>query len=92
MTLDDGNYFYFLILDVKYTSHSASELAKNNQCQCEWGHGYMLSEDTVQLQVCEFITGGNCPVSSAIHAKSGAFLKERRVVEAQIIDHILICD
>ena len=52
----------------------------------------MLSEDTVQLQVCEFITAGNCSVDSAIHAKSGAFLKKRSVVEAQIIDHILICD
>lgn len=92
VTLDDGSYFYFLILDVKNIHHPASDLAGNNQCQCEWGHGYMLSEDTVQLQVCEFITAGNCSVDSAIHAKSGAFLKKRSVVEAQIIDHILICD
>lgn len=92
VTLDDGNNFNFLILDVKSTEHTAEELAKNNQCQCEWGHGYLLGENTVQLSVCEFITAGDCSVDSAIHAKSGGFLLKRRVVSAQIVDSIPIED
>lgn len=92
VSLDDSTKFHFLILDVKYTKHTEDELAGNNQCQNEWGHGYMLDPNTVQLNVCEFITAGNCSVDSAKHAESGAFLRERRVVEAQIVDHIQICD
>lgn len=64
----------------------------NVQCQCEWGHGYMLDENTVQLSVCEFITAGNCSIVSAINAKSGDFLRKRYVVSAQVIDSIQICD
>lgn len=92
VSLDDGTNFHFLILDVKHTGHTQDELDDNNQCQNEWGHGYMLKPNIVQLSVCEFITAGNCSVDNAKHAESGAFLRGRRVVEAQIVDHIQICD
>lgn len=91
VTLDDGNNFNFLILDVKYTGHTSEELG-DKRCQCEWGHGYLSGENTVQLCVCEFITAGDCSVESAIHAKSGGFLLKRRVVSAQIVDSIPIED
>ena len=92
VTLDDGTDFNFLILDVKYTEHTIEELADVDQCQCEWGHGYMTGEDKVQLSVCEFITAGDCSINSAIHADSGQFLLKRRVVRAQIVDSIPIFD
>ena len=92
VTLDDGNEFNFLILDVKSTQHTAADLKKDGQIQCEWGHGYMVSENTVQLSVCEFITAGNYAINSAQDAKSGKFLLKRRVVSAEIIDSIPIDD
>jgi len=94
VTLDDGNSFNFLILDVKSTKHTSEDLAPNNQCQCEWGHGYVIDEgdNTVQLSVCEFITAGSCAESNVQNTESGAFLKNRSVAKAQIIDHIQICD
>ncbi len=91
VTLDDGNFFNFLILDVKYTDHTKEELAEK-QCQCEWGHGYMLSETTVQLNPCEFITAGNYIVDNAKNAPSGGFLVGRRAVQAEIVAHIEIKD
>ena len=92
VSLDDSTNFHFLILDVKNTKHTQAQLSPNKQCQNEWGHGYMLDENIVQLNVCEFITAGNCSVDSAKYAESGTFLRGRRVVEAQIVDHIQICD
>ncbi len=92
VTLDDGTDFNFLILDVKDTGHTIEELAEDNQCQCEWGHGYILGEQKVQLSVCEFITAGGYSVNSAIYADSGKFLLKRSVVRAQIVDSIPICD
>ena len=90
--LDNGDSFNFLILDVKSTKHTSKELAPNNQCQCEWGHGYVINEEnnTVQLSICEFITAGSCDVSNVQNTKSGAFLKGRSVEKAQIKDHIYI--
>lgn len=90
VTLDDGNFFYFLILDVKNITHKKDELADNKQCQCEWGHGYMLSEKTVQLNPCEFMSTGKCRVRSAQDAPSGGFLKMRRVEKAETVAHIKI--
>lgn len=96
VTLEDDNSFNFLILDTKNIQHTVEELAKENQCQCEWGHGYFREPigDTsvVQLQVCEFILAGDCTEDSAINTESGTFLTKHRVVKTQIIDHILIKD
>lgn len=92
VTLDDGNNFNFMVLDVKSIKHSKDELAKNKQCQCEWGHGYIIGENIVQLSICEFITAGTCQENSVQNTKSGAFLKGRYVTSAYIIDHIDICD
>lgn len=92
VTLDDDSSFNFLILDTKSTQHTSQELASSNQCQCEWGHGYLLGKGTVQLSVCEFITAGNCSEDNVQNTKSGAFLKQRSVIKAQIVDHIQICD
>lgn len=92
ITLDDNNSFYFLILDVKSTQHTSQELSPNNQCQCEWGHGYLLDGGKVQLSICEFITAGNCSEANVQNTESGAFLKKRSVVKAEIVDHIEIGD
>ncbi len=92
---DDGS-FYFLILDTKNIHHTAEQLKEEEgeypQCQCEWGHGYILSEGRVQLSVCEFITAGDYRINSAQDAPSGAFLYRHRVVKSQIVDHIFIDD
>ena len=91
VTLDDDSSFHFLILDVKNIEHTSDQL-REDQCQCEWGHGHMLDENKVQLAVCEFIVAGTREVDSAKFAKSGGFLKDRRVVSAQIVDSIPIGD
>ena len=92
VTLDDGNSFYFLILDVKSTQHTSKELSPNKQCQCEWGHGYLLGENKVQLSVCEFITAGSCSVDNVQNTTSGKFLKNRSVVKTEIVGSIQIDD
>ena len=90
-SLDDGTYFYFLILDTKCTSHTSAELA-NGQVQCEYGHGYVVSGDKVQLSICEFIMAKQLDdtVNSAMNAQSGGFLRGRYVTEAVVVDHIYI--
>ena len=90
VTLDDGTVFNFLILDTKSTTHSIKELSPNNQCQNEWGHGYMISESKVQLSICEFITASDYTIKSATEAPSGEFLKKRSVVEVKIIGKVHI--
>ncbi len=90
VSLDDGTYFYFLILDTKCTTHTSAELA-NGQVQCEYGHGY-VSGDKVQLNICEFIMAKqpDDTVYSAMNAQSGGFLRGRYVTEAVVVDHIYI--
>ena len=91
VTLDNGNTFNFLILDVKNNEHVSEELAEK-QVQCDWGHGSMISEGVVQLSVCEFMTAGG-KFNSAAYTESGKeFLKERYVTEAHIISHVNIED
>lgn len=96
VTLEDDSSFYFLILDTKNIQHESKDLkpkkGETPQCQCEWGHGYLLSETSVQLCVCEFITAGDYKIDSALDAPSGAFLYRHRVVKSQIVDHIFIDD
>lgn len=90
--LDNGEYFYFLILEVKHIEHTSSQLDVG-QIQCEYGHGYDIGDNKVQLSVCEFIMTDNPDgVGSAIHTESGAFLKGRSVTSCCIVDHIDIKD
>ena len=91
VSLDDGTYFYFLILDTKCTTHTSAELV-NGQVQCEYGHGYVVSGDKVQLNICEFIMAKqpDDTVNSAMNAQSGGFLRGRYVTEAVVVDHIYI--
>ena len=81
-----------MILDTKSNQHPREELVKNSskerpQCQNEWGHGYMVKDDTVQLSICEFIVTSNNGNGSAIFYPSGAFLNKKYVVSAEIIGH-----
>ena len=89
VTLDNGKKFNFMILDTKSKKHKSSELSPKNQCQNEWGHGYMLENNAkVQLSICEFITSKTKNgVGSAKNYPSGAFLKDRYVKKAKIIWH-----
>lgn len=89
VTLDNGTKFNFMILDTKSTRHTSAELSPNNQCQNEWGHGYMMSNNTkVQLNVCEFITSQSISgAGSATRYPSGSFLDGRYVTSAKIIGH-----
>ena len=78
-----------MLLDTKSTKHTSSELSPNNQCQNQWGHGYMLNNNsTVQLSICEFITSQSVSgKSSAKSYPSGNFLEGRYVTSAKIIGH-----
>jgi len=89
ITLDDGTKFNFMLLDAKSTKHKSSELSPNNQCQNQWGHGYMLSNNSkVQLSICEFITSqSESGKSSAKNYPSGSFLDGRYVASAKIVGH-----
>ena len=89
ITLDDGTTFNFMLLDAKSTKHTSKDLAPNNQCQNQWGHGYMLDNNKkVQLSICEFITSQSVSgKSSAKSYPSGSFLSGRYVKSAKIIGH-----
>jgi peptidoglycan hydrolase-like protein with peptidoglycan-binding domain len=93
--LDDGEPFKMLILDTKSTNHTKEVLEKNNkgsepQCQNPWGHGYMIKDDVVQMCPCEFIVNKEVEEGkgSAKDYTKGAFLEERRVVDAKVIGHV----
>ena len=87
ITLDNGEKFNFMLLDTKSTSHTSLQLSPNNQCQNEYGHGYMRNNNTqVQLSVCEFITSqSQSGISSAKNYPSGSFLDGRYVASAKIV-------
>ena len=90
--LDDGHTFYMVICDVKSTSHSSDDLAKNSsaenpQCQIDGvGHGYKVGENTVQICACEFFVTSNI-ASSATNYPNGQFLKQRSVRRATVVGH-----
>ncbi|MBP5598867.1 MAG: peptidoglycan-binding protein [Lachnospiraceae bacterium] len=87
ITLDNGKKFNFMILDVKSNKHRSSELSED-QCQNQWGHGYMIGKNTVQLSVCEFILSQDkYNASNASSYPSGNFLSGRKVTSARIIGH-----
>lgn len=92
ITLDDGSKFNFMLLDTKSKHHTSAELSANSttatpQCQNDWGHGYMLNNDTVQLSICEFIVSQSNGAGSAKAYPSGSFLNNRYVTSAKIIGH-----
>lgn len=92
VTLDNGKKFNFMLLDTKSNKHESKDLIKSNQCQNEWGHGYMFENNTkVQLNICEFIISKRKEgAESAKLYKSGEFLKNRYVKRAKIIGHVNI--
>lgn len=73
----------------QYTSAelSANSTTATPQCQNDWGHGYMLNNDTVQLSICEFIVSQANGAGSAKAYPSGSFLNNRYVTSAKIIGH-----
>lgn len=84
--LDNGESFYFMILDTKSTQHTSKQLSLG-QIQCEYGHGYVAG-GKVQLCICEFIMSERRNQNSAISTESGRFLSGRYVTESIIIDHV----
>ncbi|MDO5127946.1 MAG: hypothetical protein Q4D54_09400 [Eubacteriales bacterium] len=92
VTLDNGDGFYFMILDTKSNHHVSSDFPVG-QVQYENGHGYIASNSTVQLSNCEFIMSDWAPnVNSAMNTESGAFLTGTNVVSAEIVDHVEILE
>lgn len=92
VTLDNGEGFYFMILDTKSNHHVSSDFP-NGQVQYEGGHGYITNSGSVQLSNCEFIMSDWAPgVNSAINTESGAFLNGRYVTSAEIVDHVDILE
>ena len=88
LPLNNGECFYFLILDVKHIEHTSSELDVG-QIQCEYGHGYDIGNNKGQQSVCEFIASDKPDdIGSAIHTESGAFLEGRSVTNCYIVDYI----
>lgn len=92
VTLDNGEGFYFMILDTKSNHHVSSDFP-TGQVQYENGHGYMTSNGSVRLSNCEFIMSDWAPgVYSAMNTESGAFLNDTYVVSAEIVDHVNILE
>lgn len=92
VTLDNGDGFYFMILDTKSNQHVSTDFP-SGQVQYEGGHGYITNSGSVQLSNCEFIMSDGVPgVYSAMNTESGAFLNDTYVVSAEIVDHVDILE
>ena len=89
--LNDGKFFYFMILDVKSNQHTKDQLS-DGQVQCEYGHGYIGENGKIQLSICEFIVSGTDEDTGIIYRTSGSFLKGKYVTRAEIINHIDISE
>lgn len=92
VTLGNNSKFNFMILDTKSTTHTSAELSANSsgqnpQCQNEWGHGYIVNGNQVQLSICEFIVAVSNGGGSAIKYVSGSFLDGSYVSTARIVGH-----
>lgn len=92
VTLDNGEGFYFMILDTKSNQHISTDFP-SGQVQYEGGHGYITNSGSVQLSNCEFIMSDWAPgVNSAMNTESGAFLNGTYVTSAEIVDHVDILE